>query len=90
MEQRCVLCNKDISQEEINGAIDRDLWEWHEFRFWEDRFNEHGVLIPPESADYSVIWTERWGWVHWQCEDAYGSGLTPDAVWEKILNNLRG
>jgi len=90
MEQQCVLCNKDISEEDINGAIDRDLWEWHEFHFWEDKWDENGMRVPPESADFSVLWTDRWGWVHSDCEFAYGSGLTPDALWEKIENNFRG
>jgi hypothetical protein len=90
MEQRCVLCNEAIIEEDISGAIDFDLWD--EFRFGEDKdkVDENGQQLPPESADCGVRWSANWGWVHLGCETAYGSGLTSEAFWEQLENSLRG
>ena len=90
MEQRCVLCNKDISEEDINGAIDFDLWDEFSIGERKDTVDENGRPLPPESADPGVRWTAAGGWVHLACDAAYGSGLPPDAWWERFENNLRG
>ena len=85
-----MLCNKAISEEDISGAIDYDLW--YEFSFGEDKDKGdlNGQPLPPESADCGVRWSANWGWVHFDCETAYGSGLTPGALWEQLENSFRG
>ena len=101
MEQRCVLCNNAMSEEDICASIDYHLWDWRAFRglFWKDTYDDSGERVPPKSAELHVILTtiplrteehSLVEWVHWECQHAYGSGLTPEAWWERFENNLRG
>jgi hypothetical protein len=88
MERRCILCSEVISEEEINGAIDYALWE--EFgRQGGEVYDEGGQPQPPEGANWEVTCTERLGWVHYYCQLAYGSGLTPTEIKQQFLEGLR-
>jgi len=98
MEHRCVLCNDAISEEDLSASIDYHLWDEFPGSFWKDKYDENGQPVPPESADIRVVLstiplrTEENSvveWVHWPCEWAFGSGYTPDALMEMIVNNIR-
>ncbi len=85
MEQRCVLCGELISAEEVSGAIEYALWD---AGLRKGDWDEETGHQPPEEANWNVTNTDRWGWVHYDCASAYGSGETPVARQQAFIEGM--
>jgi hypothetical protein len=88
MKRRCVICNKSLSEEEINGAI--DFADWEEFgRRGGEVYDEGGQPLPPEGANCNVIYSERAGdWAHRGCDEALGTGETPEEQHRQFVEGM--
>jgi hypothetical protein len=87
MGQRCVLCNNVMSEEEISAAIEYADWEAFGGRGGEV-YDEGGQPQPPEGANWGVVLTIRWGWVHHGCARAYGNGQTPEEQQREFVEGM--
>jgi excisionase family DNA binding protein len=83
--QRCVLCNNFISAAEISEAFEHALWEWG---LRAGTTDDAGGAQPPAGANWNVIHTDRWGWVHNDCASAHGTGETPEARQQAFVEGV--
>jgi hypothetical protein len=74
MERQCMLCGMDIREDDINEAL---AWEGAD---------ELGWPAPVRETSPVAYWDYGCGWVHYECAEAYGTGLTPEA-WHLLVED---